>query len=190
MMAAWEASWELQFPAETVEELLQALVVRDLLHGSSYDIEIQETTQEVALDFIAGDELEDTVYRLLISAEVEGVDDREVVQEITEQILEELLEEAENLVEQRQELGSRPIAELDFRKVPEDEERWDLVIPDWLAPAESEVPFGFRGFVAGGDEAWPGNEVMEAHGRVVVVAHGGRAHVFGIPAPTDAEPEG
>ena len=136
-----------------------------------------------ALDFVAGDELQDVTYQLLLSAEIAGTDNRDLVQAFTEQMLEDLVAEAEDLVAQRQELGARSSAELDFRSVPEEEERWDLVSPDWLAPDGAEVPFGFRPFIASTNESWPSNQVLDAHGRVVLVPDGDEIRLFGIPAP-------
>jgi len=184
-MASWDTGWEVDFPAATVEEMLLALVVRDLVHGSSFDVEAVEDGSELALDFLAGDELEGEAYRLLLSAEVGGTDNRELVQAFTEQMLEDLVAEAEELVAQRENLGSRPAGEVVLETVPEDEERWDLVIPDWLAPDRAEVPFGFRSFDASGGEPWPGDGALDAHGRVIFVPFGGAVHLFGIPAPED-----
>lgn len=187
MAEPWEAGWEIEFPAATVDELLLALVVRDLAHGTSYDIEVVDDGSELALDFFAGDELEDDTYRLLLSAEIAGSADPERVQEFTGEMLEELVDEARDLVDRRTDLGDRPLADLVFRTVPEDEERWDLVVPDWLAPEDSEVPFGFRCFESASGRPWPANELLDDHGRVVLVPMAGRAHIFGIPAPADSE---
>jgi hypothetical protein len=183
-MAKWESSWEFEMPAEAPEDLLVALVVRDLLHGSSYDVALEEQGGEMAVDFVAGDELEEQTFRLLIGAEVEGPEDHELLQELTEQVLEELIEEAETLVEERVELGEMAAERVVFRAVKEDEERWDLVIPEWLAPDGAEAPFGYRGYLADSGEPWPGNSELEAHGRVVMVPHGGVVKLYGIPAPT------
>jgi hypothetical protein len=182
-MGTWETGWEVGFPASNADELLLALVVRDLVHGSSFDVEAVEDGSELALDFLAGDELQDQTYQLLLSAEIGGTENREMVQAFTEQMLEDLVAEAEELVAQRRELGSRSSAELVFRSVPEDEERWDLVAPDWLAPDGAEVPFGFRSFDADSGELWPSNEALDAHGRVVLVPVGDEILAFGIPAP-------
>ena len=35
----WEAAWEVEFPVASLEELAIALVVKDLVHGTSFDIE-------------------------------------------------------------------------------------------------------------------------------------------------------
>jgi hypothetical protein len=182
-MARWESTLAYPLPAESAEDLLFALVVRDLLHGSSYDVEVEEGPSQLAVDFTAGDELEGAVFRLIIEAEVEGAENHDMLQELTEQILEDLFEEAERLVEDRTDLGQAAVEAVEFRVVPEDEERWDLVIPEWLAPDEAEVPFGFRPFRAGSQEPWPSDAELAAHGRVVVVPHGGVFRLFGVPAP-------
>ena len=145
-METWETGWEVGFPASNADELLLALVVRDLVHGASFDVEAIEDGSELALDFLAGDELQEDSYQLLLSAEIAGTENRETVQAFAEQMLEDVVTEAEELVAQRTSLGSRPLSELVFKAVAEDEERWDLVVPDWLAPDGSEVPFGFRSF--------------------------------------------
>jgi hypothetical protein len=182
-MEAWETGWEVGFPASSVDELLLALIVRDLSHGSSFDVQVSEDGTELALDFVAGDELQGETYQLLLSVEVGGTEDREMVQAFTEQMLEDLVAEAEDLAARRQELGSLGRSELVFRSVPEDEERWDLVVPDWLAPDGAEVPFGFRSLVAKTDEWWPTDETLDAHGRVILVPFGDEILAFGIPAP-------
>lgn len=183
-METIEAGWEIAFPAATVEELLLALVVRDLVHGTSFDVEAIEDGSEMELDFTAGDEIEGETYQLLLSAKVAGSDNRDLIQAFAEEMLEGLVDEAQEAVDQHEKTGSQPIDGLVFRAVPEDEERWDLVIPDWLAPDGSEVPFGFRSFDSSTGEAWPDNATLDLHGRVVLVPFDGRVHAFGIPAPT------
>jgi hypothetical protein len=185
-MSKIETSLELEFPAESAEQLLLALVVRDLLHGSSYDVE-DEQGRELAADYSAGDELVGSVYRLLITAEVEGTDDPEMVGELTEQIVDELIGEAEALVADRTEVATMPFDALEFLSVPEEVERWDLVIPDWLAPDGAEVPFGFRPFQAEDGAPWPDDAALDAHGRVVLVEHDGMVRLFAIAAPADEE---
>ena len=188
-MKSWETGWQVGFPAAEADQLLLALVVRDLIHGASFDVEAVEDGTELALDFLAGDELEGEEYLLLLSAEIAGTENREMVQAFTEQMLDDLVAEGEELVAQKQELGSRPLAELVFNSVPEDEERWDLVVPDWLAPDGAEVPFGFRPFDAITKGAWPDNEALDGHGRIVLVPFDGQAHLLGIPAPESWEEE-
>ncbi len=185
----WEASWQVDFPATDTRQLLLCLVVRDLVHGSSYDLELAEPELTMAVDYLAGDELQADVYRLLVTARVHGPEDRESLQLLTEEVLEEVITESESLVEARGQLGSLSLEELAFEVVPEDDERWDLVVPDWLAPDGAEVPFGFRPVVAATGECWPTDEQLDAHGRIVLVPHGGGAHLFAIPAPAHEEHE-
>jgi hypothetical protein len=183
-MATWEGFWELEFPFEKPEELLLGLVVKDLLHGSSYDVEIPDGGEDLAIDYVAGDEVEDRVYRLLMSASVEGEEDRKALREITEQVLEEILEEAAGLVAKRKKVGAKKVEEIAFRAVAEDQERWDLVVPDWLAPDGAEVPFGFRPFLVEGEDPWPADGELDQHGRLVLVPDGVGFTLYGIPAPS------
>ena len=181
---AWEAGWEVLFPAANLDELLLALVVRDLLHGASFDVEGEGEHGDMALDYLAGDELDGETYRLLVIVEAAGAKNAEVVQEITEQLLDQLVEEAESLIAQRERLDTAPASDFDFGTVPEEEERWDLVIPDWLAPDGAEVPYGFRPVRRESGEPWPSDSDLDRHGRVVVVPFGEEFHLIAIPAPT------
>ena len=182
-MAIWNTGWEIEFPADTSDELLLALIVRDLAHGSSFDVEAEESGAEFAVDYTAGDELDGTSYRLLLAAEIDGSDDAALIQAFTEQALEEMLGEAEALLARRTPIDERPVDSIEFRPVPEDEERWDLVVPDWHAPDGAEVPFGFRSFDVASGEPVPDNATLDAHGRVVVFEHDGRYVIVGVPAP-------
>ncbi|MCU0303402.1 MAG: hypothetical protein MUC56_05050 [Thermoanaerobaculales bacterium] len=189
-MATWNTGWEIEFPAQTVDELRLALVVRDLINGSSFDVESEETGAEFAVDYTAGDELEGTTYRLLLAAEVDGPDDPGLVQAFTEQALEEAIEEAEGLLEQATQVAELPLDRVRFEAVSEDAERWDLVIPDWLAPDGAEVPFGFRAFDAASGAPVPDDATLDGHGRVVAVPFDGRLLLVGIPAPVEHDEPG
>jgi hypothetical protein len=182
---SWEASWEVGFPATEAVELLLALVVRDLAHGASFDLQLDDAGNELAIDFTAGDEYEDGAYHLLLSANVTGPVDSKALQGLTEQVLEDFVMEAESMVADRVDLGSKPTGAVDFRPVPEDDERWDLLIPDWLAPDGCEVPFGFKAFDVASGELWPTNDVPDAHGRVVIVPENDQLRLFGIPVPEE-----
>jgi hypothetical protein len=181
----WEAAWEVEFPASSPEELALALVVRDLLHGTSFDIEGADGGPDLALDYIAGDELEGTTYRLLVTAEATGSPDADVVRDVTERLLDQLVDEAESLMEQRAVLAVEKAEALGFRSVAEDQERWDLIVPDWLAPDGAEVPFGFRPVLLGSGRPWPTDEQLDGHGRIVVVPFGGELQMIAIPSPPD-----
>jgi len=186
----WEGAWEVEFPANSPEELALALVVKDLIHGTSFDIEGAEGGADLALDYIAGDELDGTTYRLLVTAEAIGSPDADLVRDVTERLLDQLVDEAESLVEHRTVLAVEKIEALGFRAVPEDQERWDLVVPDWLAPDGAEVPFGFRPVHVASDRHWPTDEQLDGHGRIVVVPFAGQVQLLAIPAPVaDAEDE-
>ncbi len=189
-MDRFEGTWEITFTVKTREDLLLALVVRDLLQGSSYDVDVGAGRPRLEVDYTAGDELAGDSYTLLVSAEVRGTGDAGVVRGFTAELLEELVGEAGELTKNHEKLGARPLAELELRAVHEDDERWDLVVPDWLAPDDAEVPFGFRLFVAGSEDPWPDNATLDAHGRVVVVPFDGTVTLYGVPAPEGAESGG
>lgn len=181
----WEGAWEVEFPASSLEELAIALVVRDLIHGTSFDFEGEPGVGSLALDYSAGDELDGASYRLLVTAEAAGACDEELVRDVTERLLDQLVDEAESLVEKRTDLGTLPVEAISFAVVPEDEERWDLVVPDWLAPDGAEVPFGFRPVHRASGGPWPTDEQLDAHGRIVVVPLASMLHLIGIPAPAE-----
>jgi hypothetical protein len=183
----WESTWEVEFPSSSREELLTALVVRDLLHGSSFDLELDAGGSVVAVDYDVGDEWEDGRARLLVSAQLSGPEDRVAVQDLTEHVLEQVVDEAQGLVSRCELVATTGLSCLLFERVLETEERWDLVIPDWLAPDGAEVPFGFRSVVATTGEPWPTDEQLNAHGRLILVPYDGDAHLFAIPAPTNED---
>ena len=183
MTQTWTAGWEIEFPARNRDELLAALVVRDLVHGATFDVETEDGSAEFEVDYEAGEELQDGVYRLLIAAEVRGPEDHAMLGAFTEQMMEESIEEAEALVAAGVDLGSAPFGDISFEVVGEDDERWDLVVPEWLAPEGAEIPFGFR--PARGGVWWPDDERLDAHGRVVLVPEDETIHLIGLPAPSN-----
>ena len=136
------------------------------------------------MDYAAGDEIDGQAYILLVTVEVTGPQDHDAVQDITEQLLEQLVDEAEELVNKRQLLGAAPLDEVVFGAIPEEEERWDLVVADWLAPDGAAVPFGFRSFRGSDGDPWPTDKDLDSHGRIVAVPFAGELHLFAIPAPT------
>jgi len=189
-METWEEAMALDIPLEEREDVLQGLLVRDLLHGASFDVETDDPEAVFSVDFTCGDETEEGVYRLLILAEVRGTEDHDLVRSFTEELLSELLEEAAATVDLSEWIGELGEDEVSYRLVPEDDERWDLVVPDWLAPDDAEVPFGFRLFRTADGEPWPADADLDRFGRVVVVPWQGRLHVAGTPMPEEAGEEG
>lgn len=184
----WEGSWEVTLPVRRALDLLTGLVTRDLVHGSSFDVELEDGA-ELAVDMLAGDELDDDGYRLMVTAEVEGPRRAAEVSEVVLEALEEAVEEARRLVERRTGLGSVRRSEVEMRPVAEDAERWDLVVPDWLAPDGAVVPFGYRPFRTRERAPWPQDADLDRHGRVVLVPDGSRLVAYGIPAPEDPPEE-
>jgi hypothetical protein len=182
-MEKWLASFEIAFPAKTVEELLLALVVRDLVYGSSFDVESEESDEQFQVDVTASEEVDDEGYQLFVEAEITDTENQELAGEFLEQMLEGAVDEAEALVGARRNLGVRKQHEIEFRVVQEESERWDLVIPDWLAPEEAEVPFGFRGYLKETGEALPSDRDLDASGRIVMVPMDDEVHLVAIPAP-------
>ena len=146
---------------------------------------MRAATNDLALDYAAGDELDGSTYRLLVVAEATGQCDEELVRDITERLLDQLVDEAESLVEQRSPLGVETVDVVGFAAVAEDDERWDLVVPDWLAPDGAEVPFGFRPVRLASGEPWPTDEQLDGYGRIIVVPFAGELHLLGIPAPAE-----
>ena len=180
-MEPWLASFEVAFPASTVEELLLALVVRDMVYGTSFDVETEDGGQAFQVDVTASEEIDAENYQLLVEAEIRGVEDKETASAFLQQILEEAVDDAERLVEQRIDFDVVGADELAVRVVPEEEERWDLVLPDWLAPEGAEVPFGFRSFRKDSNQPYPNNADLDGAGRIVMVPFGGRFSMFAIP---------
>jgi hypothetical protein len=187
--SGWEDAWEIDVAVRGPEDMLTAMLMRDFMHGQSVDVDLADQGGVVEVDYLAGDEEDTGTYRLLLTAHVRGPVERALIQELTRNLLEEALTEAERLAADREPLGSRPLAELRFVPVPENEERWDLVVPDWLAPDGAEVPFGFRPLIAASGEPWPSDTQLDAHGRVVAVAHDDTLHLYGVPAPSVVDEE-
>jgi len=180
---------ELPLPASTVEELLKALVFRDLLHGSSYDVEVEEDGREFEVDLTLTDEIdeENGLYLALIEVEYGGEVDEESLGAFLTQLIDETVVEAEKTVEGKREIAIHDRKDIVFRAVEEDDERWDLVVPDWLAPEDVVVPFGFRSYHAASGEEIPSNPQLDAAGRIVVVPMGDKLHFFAIPAPNEED---
>lgn len=181
-MEPWLASFEVAFPASTVEEILLALVVRDMVYGTSFDVETEDGGQAFQVDVTASEEIDAESYQLLVEAEIRGIEDKDTASAFLQQILEEAIDDAERLVEQRMDFSTVGADEVELKTVPEDQERWDLVIPDWLAPEGAEVPFGFRAFRKDSDQPYPSNTDLDGAGRLVMVPFGGRFSIFAIPA--------
>jgi len=180
-----EEAMGLDLPVESREDVCLGLLVKDQLHGASFDVESEDPPARFEVDYYCGDEMEDGAYRLLIVAEYGGEGGDELIRDFTEEVLEEFYTEAAATLAEATWLDEVGEGEVEFRPVPEDEERWDLVVPDWLAPDGAEVPFGFRPYLRNADVPWPEDGVLDRHGRVVVVPFAGRLHLVGTPMPVE-----
>ncbi len=180
-----EEAMGLDIPVESREDVCLGLLVRDRLHGASFDVESEDPPAEFEVDYHCGDEMEEGTYRLLIVAEFEGDGGDELIRDFTEEALAEFFEEAAAELENAVWLDDLDEGAVEFRAVQEDEERWDLVVPDWLAPDGAEVPFGFRGYRKDDGAPWPDDAALDRHGRVVVVPFGGRLYLVGTPMPEE-----
>ncbi len=184
----WEDAWALDLPGETAEQILFGLVLKDLAHGTSFDVEFGEDGPVLEVDFVCGDELEGTTYRLLLVAEVAGPEERDLLTEFAEEALGEMAATAQEAVDGAELLDEAVLDAIEVRAVPEDEERWDLVCPDWLAPDGAEVPFGFRPFRKTDGSPWPSDEMLGRFSRVVVVPTERGYRLYGVNLPSEEEP--
>jgi hypothetical protein len=190
MTSKLEHEWELELPAATAEQLLAALTTRDRLYGQSITLEPEDDPAKAVEVWLASVEsLEKGTYRLGVYAELAGPKEflepaRDAVQDIVSEQVEAAAAEAgeATLIE------SKPASEVEFRKVPEKDERPSLVIPEWLAPGEVDTPWEFRSYDAKG-ESWPAEDVIQAHDRLVIVPFKSRLLLYARPPIEDDEEE-
>jgi hypothetical protein len=184
-----EHEWEIELPAGTAEEILAALSARDRLFGQSITLE-PEDDPAAAVEVWLGttDALADARFHLGVYAELTGpADYLDAAVDAVEDLVSEQIEEAGQEVEAAALLARRPLEELEFRLVEEDDERPQLIIPEWLAPSEEiELPWSFRSFTREGS-AWPDDAVLDAHERVALVPIAGEVLVFSLPIIEDEE---
>jgi len=187
-MAHIRTEIELPLPAASVDELVKALVIRDELHGSTFEVEVEGSGQEFDVDLMMTDELDDEngVYLALVEVEVDGDVDEETLGAFLTEIIDETAAQAAALVEQQREIAVYERKEIVFRAVESGRERWDLVIPDWLAPEDAVVPYGFRSFLAASGTAYPDDARLEAAGRILVIPMKGKIHFIEVPLPEES----
>jgi hypothetical protein len=186
-----EHGWELELPAATPEQLLAALSARDRLFGRSVTLEPEDDPgKSVEVWLGTTDALEGTTYHLHIFAELAGpADYLDAAKDALEDVVGDQIEIAAAEAEEAKLIETRPAAGIHFTRVGEDDERPELVIPEWLAPDEEvELPWGFRPFEADG-KAWPSDEVIKTHGRVAVVPTGEELRLYELPEIEDDEEE-
>lgn len=188
MSETLEQEWELDLPGETPEQILAGLVARDRLFGQAVTLEPEEDeVNSVEAWFGTTDELAGTTYRLGVFVELTGPKEYlEPARDALEDILGEQLEIAATEAEDAVLVDRRPFSEVAFRTVAEEDENRKVVLPEWLAPEGTELPWGFV-IVDSQGQVWPGSDVMEAHGRIVVVPFRDELFVYGLPAIEDDE---
>ena len=188
MTAKLEHEWAIELPAATAEQLLAALTTRDRLYGQSITLEPEDDPAKAVEVWLASVEsLEAANYRLDVYAEISGPKEYlEAARDALQDIVSEQVESAAAEAGEATLVESRKLADVEFRKVEEDDERPSLVIPEWLAPGEIEVPWGFRSYDAKG-QAWPDDDTIGAHDRLVMIPFDGRLFLYALPPIEDEE---
>ena len=185
MSKTMEHEWEVELPAGTPEQLLVALAARDRLFGQSVSLEPEDDAQNtVEVWFGAAEALEGDTFHLAVYAELSGAQQYlEAARDALEDIVGEQLEAAAIEAAEAKLLGSRPASEVEFKAVKDDDQRPQLIIPEWLGPEgeEVEMPWGFRAFDAQG-HPWPDDEMLAAHERLVVLPVGDELRLYSLPA--------
>ncbi len=181
-------SWppvELPFPARSVKELLYALLVRDLLHGASFEVEVSESGEMFQVELMMLEEIDEVegMYTGLVEVEASDGVDGETLAEFLMQIIDETINEAENQVADCREIMVVDSDQLVFETVEEEEERWDLVIPEWFAPEDAILPFGFRSRSSLSGAYLPSDQQLDAESRIFVVPMEGKFHLMALPIP-------
>ncbi len=190
MSAKLEHEWELELPAATAEQLLAALTTRDRLYGQSITLEPEDDPAKAVEVWLASVEtLENGKYRLGVYAELSGPKEfLEAARDAVQDIVSEQVEAAAAEAGDAKLLETKQADAVEFRKVGEDDERPSLVIPEWLAPGEVDVPWGFRAYDAKG-EPWPDEDVIASHDRLIMIPHAGRLLLYALPPIEDDEDE-
>lgn len=188
MTTKLEHEWELELPAASADQLLAALTTRDRLYGQTITLEPEDDESKAVEAWLASVEsLEANKYRLSVYAELTGPKEfLEAARDAVEDIVSEQVEAAAAEAGEATLLEKKPAAEIEFRKVSEDDERPQLVIPEWLAPGEVDIPWGFRPFDVKG-KAWPAEDVLNAHDRLVIIPFGGELLLYALPPIEDEE---
>jgi len=183
-----EREWEFELPAGKPEELLAALAARDRLFGQTITMEPEEEpTKSVEVWFGTSDALDGTVYHLGVYAELSGAKEYlEAAADALSEIVEDQIEAGVADAQAATLLERRAAGDIAFAAIPEEEERPQVVVPEWLAPEGAELPWGFRA-VDNSGAAWPTQETVERHGRLVVVPFGGEYLLYALPSLEEEE---
>lgn len=182
MTAKLEHEWELELPAGSPTELLIGLAARDRVFGQNVTLEPEDDPQNTVEAWLGStDQLQGKTYHLGIYADVEGPEDYlEAARDALLNLVDEQVEEAKKDAAGARLLDRRATSEIRFELVSEEEEKPQLIIPEWLAPKDADLPWGFRPVTKAG-QPWPSPEVLEAHERIVLVPFGGEYLLYALP---------
>lgn len=185
-----EHEWEIELPAGTPEQLLAALAARDRLFGQSVTLEPEEDAENtVEVWFGATEALEDDTFHLAIYAELSGAPQYlDAARDALEDIVGEQIEMAATEAAEASLLETRKAAEVEFRQVSDDDQRPQLIIPEWLGPQgeDVEMPWGFRAFGQDG-RPWPNDDTLSAHDRLVILPVGDDLRLYALPPIEDED---
>jgi hypothetical protein len=175
MASTLEHEWQLDLPASTPEQLLAALAARDRIFGETITFEPEDDPKAaVEAWFGTTETLEGNAYRMAVYAELKGPE------EYLEAVCEALDAQDARLLE------TRPAASITLVKPKEKDERPELIVPEWLAPGELELPWSYRPADREG-AWWPSDAQLEAHKRLAVVPAGDELRLYSLPEISDEE---
>lgn len=182
MKGKLEHEWELELPGSTADELLAGLAARDRIFGQNVTLEPEDDPDGAVEAWLgSNDMLDGKVYRLGIYADLEGPEEYlEAARDALMDLVDEQVARAKEDAAGAKLLDRKPASEIHFEVIPEEEETPQLIVPEWLAPDEADLPWGFRPMTATG-ERWPSLEVLRAHERVVLVPFKGEYLLYSLP---------
>jgi hypothetical protein len=182
MTAKLEHEWELELPGSTAEELLAGLAARDRIFGQNVTLEPEDDPEGTVEAWIGcTDALEGKTYRLGVYADLEGPEEYlEAARDALMDLVDEQVEQGKEDAAKATLLDRKPKGDIAFELVSEEGEKPQLILPEWLAPEEADLPWGFRPVTKKG-EPWPGEEVLAAHERLVVVPFAGEYLLYALP---------
>jgi hypothetical protein len=188
MASTLEHEWQLDLPASTPEQLLAALAARDRIFGETITFEPEDDPKAaVEAWFGTTETLEGNAYRMAVYAELKGPEEYlEAVCEALDDTLAEHVEAGALDAQDARLLETRPAASITLVKPKEKDERPELIVPEWLAPGELELPWSYRPADREG-AWWPSDAQLEAHKRLAVVPAGDELRLYSLPEISDEE---